>query len=62
MTAQEEHDLDRSPLDTRGRQRYYDLREKGQGHTTALWAALNDFRDREKGLSWDAYKSFEAKR
>ena len=61
MSHQEEFDLDRSPLDTRGRQRYYDLREKGSTHTSALWAALNNFRDREKGLSWDAYLGIEAK-
>ena len=61
ITVEQEAAVEASVLDTRGEDRYRLLRAGGSEHTFALWKALNDFRDRQKGLSWDAYASFEAR-
>lgn len=56
MTDTERHDvLVRAPLDDEGVRQYIENRDNGYSHTIALGLALNDFREREKGLSWANY-------
>jgi len=56
MSADERHDVVvRAPFDERGVQFYLERREVGDSHMLSLGLALNDWREREKGLSWENY-------
>lgn len=56
ITPDERFELNTTRLDVRGMDAYLDARNGGETHRLALVLALNDQREREKGLSWSAYK------